>query len=59
MGVEENKVMVNVGVPFSMLRWIDTTRKVSRSVYLGKIVIPEIAKRMQEEQESRPACNQL
>ncbi len=49
MGIEENKIMVNVGIPFSMLQWIDANRKVSRSIYLGEIVIPEIERRMKDE----------
>lgn len=50
MSVEKNKVMVNVGIPFSMLRWVDSDRgNVSRSNYLGDIILPEINRRMEAE----------
>lgn len=50
MSVERNKVMVNVGIPFSMLRWVDSDRgNTSRSNYLGEIILPVIHERMEAE----------
>lgn len=50
MSVKENKIMVNVGIPYPKLLWIDSTRgNTSRSEYLGQIVLPVIEKRMEEE----------
>ncbi len=50
MSVERNKVMVNVGIPFNLLHWVDSHRgNTSRSNYLGEIILPVIHERMEAE----------
>lgn len=60
MGIEKNKVMVNVGIPYGKLLWIDSVRgNTSRSEYLGRIILPVVEKRIKLQQEEQSACNQL
>lgn len=56
--MEERKIVVNVGIPISVLVWIDQNReRQPRSDYLRDIICAEVAKRQEEEKaESRRAC---
>lgn len=54
--MEERKIVVNVGIPISVLGWIDKDReRQPRSDYLRDIICAKVKER-QTEKESVPAC---